>query len=602
LHPHILTELLYYRMGPMMRENKSGLRTLSLLGIGLALVGLVVVSIVNAGWTYGAAFGVTGLACFLFNIILVRSSNEVAEKAAQNLAKGELRQVAVHCCALSEQNNSLTADMGKLASKLIESFQNLSNTTGTLAWFSKDLTDQSTKLSDGSTSSKAMARDVAMAASGLSSKMDEVNQAVEASAESITSMAAAVEELSAAEEEISRGIDRAASGSEEASGLAMRATELIKHLGQTAQVGVKGIEGISQAMGEVEERSAQLKKDMDQLGHKAEEIGKIMDVIGDIADQTNLLALNAAIEAARAGEAGRGFAVVADEVRKLAEKTMAATKEVGDAISSIQSMARINLQATDMAVEAIAKSTRLASEQIAAVSGIESAAHEAVQDIQNVAQAMRDVMNEVKGVANAVHEQTQANREISGNISGVSNTLGLVSHTVDEGSHAFVKIASDVEGVDKNMSDIASVSLQVKASAREVAELANELDKGLKAFNLGEPGMDVGKIKTLHLAWVARLESLMNGYSTLKPEQVANHHQCDFGKWYDSTGSHDLGHLESFKEVGKYHEQVHVLARQIVTLAQENRKEEMKRLMTDFEVVRRNMFNALDILYRDSFK
>ena len=582
--------------------ESSKMRMISLGGNGLCIVGLTVAALANAGWVTLVVLGVAGLACFLWSVVQTNSKDELAARAAQDLAKGDLRQVASHCSALPDQKDSLVADMGKLAAKLVASFQNLSNTAATLAWFSKDLTDQSGKLSDGAASSKTMANSVAHAADGLSGKMDEVNHAVEASAQSISSMASAVEELSASEEEISRGIDRVVSTSEEASGMAARANELIARLGQTAQAGVKGIAGISRAMGEVEERSTQLKIDMDQLGHKAQETGKILEVIGDIADQTNLLALNAAIEAARAGDAGRGFAVVADEVRKLAEKTMNATKEVGEAITSIQGMAQRNVQATEMAVEAIVKSTQMAGEQIAAVEGIERAAHEAVADIENVSKAIREVMGEVKGLASAVHEQTQANREISGSISGVSNTLELVSHTVDDGSQAFVKIATDVDGVDKNMSDIASVSLQVKASAREVAELANELDKGLKAFSLGEPGMDVGKIKTLHLAWVARLESLMHGYSTLKPEQVANHHQCDFGKWYDTTGVQNLGKLASFKEVGKHHEQVHVLARQIVTLAQENKKDEMKRLMADFEVVRRNMFNALDILYRDSFK
>jgi methyl-accepting chemotaxis protein len=415
-------------------------------------------------------------------------------------------------------------------------------------------------------------------------------------------MAAAVEQLSAAEDEISRGIDRASTSSEEAASLALRANELIERLGRTAQAGAKGITDISRAMGEVEERSSQLKSDMDQLGSKAEEIGKIMDVIGDIADQTNLLALNAAIEAARAGDAGRGFAVVADEVRKLAEKTMTATKDVGEAISSIQGMARRNVQATELAVQSITKSTTLAEEQIAAVEDIEKAARQAVADIKNVAVAISLVKEEIMGLAKSVHEQTTANHEISGNIGGVANTLKLVSDTVDSSAHAFADIASDVTGMDSKLSEIASVSLQVKASAREVAELAKELEHGLTAFNLGKTAMDVGKIKTLHLAWVARLESLINGYSTLRPEQVANHHQCDFGKWYDAAGTAELGHLQSFKEVGKYHEQVHTLARRIVALAEENKKDEMKRLMAEFETIRRNMFNALNVLYRESFK
>ena len=96
-----------------------------------------------------------------------------------------------------------------------------------------------------------------------------------------------------------------------------------------------------------------IKNDIDQLGQQAQSIGQIMDVISDIADQTNLLALNAAIEAARAGEAGRGFAVVADEVRKLAEKTMSATKEVGQAISDIQEGTRRNIESVEQSVVTI---------------------------------------------------------------------------------------------------------------------------------------------------------------------------------------------------------------------------------------------------------
>ena len=105
-----------------------------------------------------------------------------------------------------------------------------------------------------------------------------------------------------------------------------------------------------------------IKTDIDQLGQQAQGIGQILDVISDIADQTNLLALNAAIEAARAGEAGRGFAVVADEVRKLAEKTMDATKEVGKAISGIQDGTKRNIANVEQSVKIIEKTTELADQ------------------------------------------------------------------------------------------------------------------------------------------------------------------------------------------------------------------------------------------------
>ncbi|MHC1713851.1 MAG: methyl-accepting chemotaxis protein [Solidesulfovibrio sp.] len=111
---------------------------------------------------------------------------------------------------------------------------------------------------------------------------------------------------------------------------------------------------------DVKVQSLAVKADMAELGRHAEGIGRIMNVINDIADQTNLLALNAAIEAARAGDAGRGFAVVADEVRKLAEKTMTATREVGTAIRDIQDGTQKNIGNVDKAVHGIAEANELA--------------------------------------------------------------------------------------------------------------------------------------------------------------------------------------------------------------------------------------------------
>ena len=113
-------------------------------------------------------------------------------------------------------------------------------------------------------------------------------------------------------------------------------------------------------MDEVRRVSAELKNSMDTLGGMVGNIGQIMSVISDIADQTNLLALNAAIEAARAGDAGRGFAVVADEVRKLAEKTMGATREVGEAVSGIQSGTSANIENMERALAAVERTTEMA--------------------------------------------------------------------------------------------------------------------------------------------------------------------------------------------------------------------------------------------------
>ena len=141
------------------------------------------------------------------------------------------------------------------------------------------------------------------------------------------------------------------------------------------------------AIGRVSTLAAALKSNMADLGRQAESIGEVMTVISDIADQTNLLALNAAIEAARAGEAGRGFAVVADEVRKLAEKTMTATAEVGKVIQAIQSGTFENIRHMDQAASAVDDATALAGQSRAALGQIVTLSGDASAQVVSIAKA-----------------------------------------------------------------------------------------------------------------------------------------------------------------------------------------------------------------------
>ena len=159
---------------------------------------------------------------------------------------------------------------------------------------------------------------ITSASEELSAQIEESSRGSEEQSHRVSETATAMEEMNATVLEVAKNAFQAAETADKAKHKAEEGSSIVKQA-------ISGIAG-------VQRQALDMKTDMTTLGQQAQGIGQIMSVISDIADQTNLLALNAAIEAARAGEAGRGFAVVADEVRKLAEKTMTATKEVGDAI------------------------------------------------------------------------------------------------------------------------------------------------------------------------------------------------------------------------------------------------------------------------------
>jgi len=270
--------------------------------------------------------------------------------------------------------------------------------------------------------------DLNMLGDSLSELIRQVNEAVQNTASSAMQISSTAEGLAAATQEQSAQADDVATAVEEMSRTitenamsANKTAEVAKENGRIAKEGGQVVTLTVNKMRDIAKVVKNSAENIQKLGESSKQIGEIISVIDDIADQTNLLALNAAIEAARAGEQGRGFAVVADEVRKLAERTTEATKQIAVMIKGIQSE-------TEAAVNAMNKGNEEVN------SGIELA-DKAGQSLQQILASTQEVIDMINQIAAASEEQSATSEEISKNVTSISKVTAESAQHVEEVAH-----------------------------------------------------------------------------------------------------------------------------------------------------------------------
>ncbi len=254
--------------------------------------------------------------------------------------------------------------------------------------------------------------DVANSAGSIQSTSRNMAKEVSDAASQATSVATAGEEMSATSSDIAQNCSMAAESSQLSNNLASEGASVI-------QATIEGMTRIS-------DRVKSTASVIESLGSRSDQIGAIVGTIEDIADQTNLLALNAAIEAARAGEQGRGFAVVADEVRALAERTTRATREIGEMIKAIQKETKIAVDSMEAGVVEVARGTEDAARSGKALNGI---LHQ-----------INEVTSQIHQIATAAEEQTATTSEISSNIHMINDVFGKTAQTAQSTYDEAVKL------------------------------------------------------------------------------------------------------------------------------------------------------------------
>jgi twitching motility protein PilJ len=259
---------------------------------------------------------------------------------------------------------------------------------------------------------------VATAAQETQSTAIHLAEASEHQAQEIAGASAAVNEMAVS-------IDQVSANASESSAVAERSVSIAKKGADTVQATINGMDNIRE---QIQETSKRIKR----LGESSQEIGDIVSLINDIADQTNILSLNAAIQASMAGDAGRGFAVVADEVQRLAERSSAATKQIEALVKTIQTDTNEAVISMEQTTSEVVRGARLAQDAGVALEEIENVSKSLAELIQNISNAARQQASSAGHISNTMNVIQEITSQTSSGTTATASSIGNLAEMANQ--------------------------------------------------------------------------------------------------------------------------------------------------------------------------
>jgi methyl-accepting chemotaxis protein len=494
-----LNEYVRYRDGRLQIVNQQVTASISRIAILLAVFGLI-------GLTVSVVLGTA----------ISRSIAAPLSEAVDCLgtvAKGDLTAtVPQESLERKDEIGNLSNAVQSMTAGLREVVKDVTAGIQMLSTSSTELSVNSGRMSESGRQTADKSHSVAAAAEQMTANVMTVSAGMEQAVKNLASVATATEQMTATIGEI-------AGNSEKARRITEEATR------QAATIG----------------------EQMDQLGHAAQEIGKVTEVITEISSQTNLLALNATIEAARAGSAGKGFAVVANEIKGLAQQTAAATEDIKSRIA-----------------------------------GVQSSTSRGIAEVNRVSQVIHDVSDIVGSIAAAIEEQATVTKDIARNIGEASTGVREANERVSESSQASQEIARAIAGVDRAAGEMAAGSEQVRTSSSDLSNLAERLQTAVGRFRISAHRHDILKLAvSAHSAWSARLKAAIAArHLDIPVNTIRVDNQCQFGKWlYGGEFTAAANQTEHYRQTSQLHARFHQEAAKVAELAIQGQKQAAEQAM-----------------------
>lgn len=396
-----------------------------------------------------------------------------------NVLKGDFKRLMDDTNRVIESLTQLVAHIKVNANNLKQASDQLATTANQAGEATQQVAGTSQQIASGAADQAASSQETAKSVGQLTEVIDRIARGAQEQSSQVQKAVAVTSEASSGVEQVATGAAAAAEGSRKAAEAARNGAEMTRKT-------VAGMEKIRATVDIASEK-------VTGLGKRSEQIDKIVSVISDIAAQTNLLALNAAIEAARAGEHGRGFAVVADEVRKLAERSAAATQEIADLIASIQNGVKESVKSMEEGTSEVKEGFRLASEAGNVLEEILRASVNVSEQIEQISAGAQqssasasELVKLIDGIGSVSEENMASTEQMSASATQVARSIESVAGIAEQNSAATEQVSASAEEMSAQVQEIV-------ASSQSLKQMSEELQAAVSKFKLNGAGAGVGE-------------------------------------------------------------------------------------------------------------
>ncbi len=371
-----------------------------------------------------------------------------------------------------------------IVGQLRKAFSLVADTAQKLASSSQELSANSDAMTQATTQISSAISQVAMGAGDQSKSASDAAGLVEQISNAVVQVATGAQNQATSVNETASGVSQLIDAINRVSESAQNVAEVVDATSTVADRGKSAVEETVTGMQSIKETVLDSASKIQTLGEKSKQIGEIIEVIDDIAEQTNLLALNAAIEAARAGEHGKGFAVVADEVRKLAERSAKATGEIAELIKGIQDETMQAVEAMEKGTHEVENGGELAANAGSAIEEMMGSIMQVISQIAKVSENADQMAAASSQVSRAIDQIASISEENSATAEEVASSTNQLVSAVDSIAAASEEAAASAEEVSASSQEQSASVEEISAQVQSLAAMSDELDKLIATVNI----------------------------------------------------------------------------------------------------------------------